>query len=215
MPVALLVLGVILVIASFGGSGSAQALPPNSGQYSLQGGSICTDGGDYRFAWADQNGAIRQGQAHDPRVVRDDRNYLEVGADRQYVLHLRADEQVGACSSNTSYNRPSGGTFIPIPFPIGGRTYNGPSSGPSSGAPSSSGKDTLSKPSQSSPPSSVGGFNFGTGSGSAAGGKSSGGTSGLSGGTGSGSAAGGKSSGGFSAPKAPSIGGGKSFGGKR
>ena len=159
VPLALLVLGIILVISSFSSPGPTQAQSPsNATQYDRPSGNVL--------------------------------------------------------------DRPSGGTLVPIPIPIGGPTYDVPGSAPaggspSSGSPSKSGTDVFSKPSQSSPPNSIGGFNFGTGGGTAAGSKSSGGLSGLAGGTGSGTAAGGKSSGGFSAPQAPSIGGGKSFGGKR
>jgi hypothetical protein len=223
LPIILWALALLIAASSFFEGAAAQAAPQAAGQYALQSGSVCGEGSSYQFRWLDASARTHEAQIRTSQVVTDDRNYLEVTANQQYVLHLRADESVPACRINNSYdgNRQNPTTYVPIPIPIGGPTYGGPSSNPapsssSSSSGSSSGRqDTLAKPSQSSAPNATGGFNFGTGGGTGATNKSSGSSSGLSGGSGSGSGATNKSSSSSSAPKAPSVGGGKSSGGRK
>ncbi|MHB1132948.1 MAG: hypothetical protein ACYC4L_11225, partial [Chloroflexota bacterium] len=147
-------LTIVLVLTTLAGCTAAQSLPPSAGQYGLQPGSVCVDGDRFRVLWVDQDSGIHQGELRNPAVVRDERNYLEVGADRQVVaLHLRDDEQIVACTNRASDTRTGWTTWVPIPIPVGGSSYDGPttnapsSGGPTISRPADNDRDPLAKPS--------------------------------------------------------------------
>lgn len=81
-----------LVLAACGGSRGG--LPTAPGQYTLKEKSVTFDGERYGFFWADAGGALRRAHTDDVKLQLDERNYLEIGADKKAILHLKQDEPV-------------------------------------------------------------------------------------------------------------------------
>jgi hypothetical protein len=86
----LLLLSTLILAACGGGSG----LPTQPGRYTLKDKSISFDGDRYSFMWADATGALHPVKTDDVKLQLDEKNELEITADKHAVLHLKQDEPV-------------------------------------------------------------------------------------------------------------------------
>jgi hypothetical protein len=221
-------------------------LPSAPGRYPVDPSSLRRDSqGVYHFAWSQAGGAWQQADASLLKLVQDQTDELEVPASGDPTLHLREDTPVALADAAVAVATPVPGsssdsgpsTYVPW-YPFYGSSS---SSSPSYRNPPSTTDDSnVARGSDSSasppPPASrtsglphaVSGQGKGTGSGTAASGKSgasASSSSGQSGGTGGGDAAsskgssssgggvGGAKSGGFSGGGGSGGGGGSSGGG--
>jgi hypothetical protein len=87
---------LVLSLAASACSGtSGRGVPPAPGQYEVQKDSIRYDGQHYQLFWTDKDGAVRQMETSNLRLVRDDqRTFLEVPGNGDPILHLREDERI-------------------------------------------------------------------------------------------------------------------------
>jgi hypothetical protein len=201
-PVLLLLAAVLLLACNRG-------LPSGSGEYPIR--SVAFDGKEYSFFWTSPDGSLHEAHGDDFKLAQDDqRSYLEVGNGTP-ILHLKPDEGIAV------RGRDGGGGFSSwwFPFMLGyalggsGPWVTVPQSGPPPTTPSYRypptdtfgrgdtlhGSEATSRPTPPDyrkvqpAPNAVSGQGAGTGGGTAATNKDTGGSSGQSAGTGAGSAA--------------------------
>jgi hypothetical protein len=83
--------GLLLLLTAC--SPGNQGVPSQPGEYEIRKGSVSFDGERYEFLWTDPQGGLHRAGGHDFRMVKDERNLLEVGSDSP-VIHLREDEPI-------------------------------------------------------------------------------------------------------------------------
>ena len=199
-PLASVILALLLLLSCAGPAN--HGLPGTAGQYEVQSHSVSFDGQQYRFFWRGTDGTLHEARARDVKLVQDQRTFLEIGEGGP-VLHLAPEEPVAVQHRSGGYSS-AWFPFI-VPIPVGGPVASGPApTTPSYRYPPTDqfgrgdtlyGSEVSSRPAPPDytkvkpAPHAVSGQNGGTGDGTAATNRGTGGAlSGQSGGTGSGSA---------------------------